>query len=201
MTSTWVTSSPTSPELVVGIDPSLRHTGLVLERRGRAPIYHEIKTGSAPVVGALGTLREGFRIWLAKHEVPTRGALWAIERQMAQAEGNGWLMMLAQTAVCEVIADVARPPVLMVAPYPNQLKAYISRVHGVKVGTKTQIRQGHRRLLRLQFSDAKLVSSHKAEAWFLAQMARDVVEGRWSYEQSTTKPLLFPWPILRGGSA
>ena len=198
-----MTFLPTEPELVVGIDPSLRHTGLALDRKGQPPVYHEIKTGAATVPEAIGILREEFAAWL--HEVvgPTADVVWALEQQMAQADINGWLMMLTQCAVCEVIHGSTVRPVQMVAPYPNQLKAYIKRMHGVSTGSKTEIRYGHQRIIRdlVQSEKVPLVSSHKAEAWFLTQLARDVLDGQWSYKQSPLKVRVFPWPILRGVKA
>lgn len=196
----WVTSSTT--DLVIGIDPSLRHTGLCLDRGTEPPVYHEIKTGRAPVVEAMGDIRRSLASWFREQGVDREPAIWAVERQLAQGDVNGWLMMLAQVAVCEAILEEAVGAVQMVAPYPNQLKAYISRIHGVKTDSKTQIRLGQREIMRRrsQSGEAPLVSSHKAEAWFLTQMARDVLAGRWSYMQSPVKVRVFPWPIVRGGT-
>lgn len=213
----WVTSSPTEPELVVGIDPSLRHTGLALDRGpGQPPVYHEIKTGSIPVVEAVRFIRAELTEWLCglgldremeqlRHPVRPPGKariVWALEQQMAQADVNGWLMLTVQVAVCEVIQAQSVGQVQMVAPYPNQLKAYIRRAHGVNPRTKSEIRYGQRRILRerVKSGEVPLVSSHKAEAWFLTQLARDVLAGRWSYKQSPVKVKVFPWQIIRGES-
>lgn len=194
-TWTWVTSSPTEPRAVVGIDPSLRHTGLALHREGEADVYHEIKTGSLSVTESLAQIRTELVGWVAS-QIPVRelhtGIVWAIERQLPQGEVNGWLTVSSMLAVCSSIALLSEPeqPV-MIAPYPNQLKSYITRVHGVRTGSKNQIRQGHKKI-----TGGKLVSSHKAEAWFLTQMAVSVLAGEWKYEQSPTAPRLFPWPIV-----
>lgn len=198
----WVTSSPTEPELVVGIDPSLRHTGLVLDRRDQPPVYHEIKTAGVSVTEALGDIRRAFWSWLSALGLDREPVVWAMERQLAQGDVNGWLMMLTQCAVCEVIYGASVGEVQMVAPYPNQLKAYIKRMHGIATRSKTEIRYGHRKIIRarVQSADVSLVSSHKAEAWFLTQMARDVLAGRWSYQQTAVKVRVFPWPIIRGES-
>ena len=172
--------------------------------KGKPPVYHEIKTGSAAVPEALGDIRREFALWLQRMEITWRvSVVWALERQMSQADVNGWLMMLAQCAVCEVILEQGGAAVRMVAPYPNQLKSYIKRMHGVSTRSKTEIRYGQQKILRdlMQTEKVPLVSSHKAEAWFLAQLARDVLDGRWSYEQSPSKVRVFPWPIIRGATA
>jgi hypothetical protein len=152
------------------------------------------------VVDALFEIRSGLVAWLRDLGLDKVPVVWAVERQMSQADVNGWLMMLAYCAVCEVIAAETVGEILMVAPYPNQLKAYIRRRWNVGTGSKTQIRLGQRRALLERGCEpqAKLVSSHKAEAWFLAQMARDVLAGRWFYEQAAAKVRVFPWPIIRG---
>ena len=59
------------------------------------------------------------------------------------------------------------------------------------VELKNPIREKHQRLTK-----GRLLSSHKAEAWFLARMARDVLAGKWSYQQNPTTPILAPWRII-----
>lgn len=188
-----MTSSPTEP-ITIGCDPSIRHTGLCFLRGAEAPVYHEIQTGKLDVTEANRELRLQMEGFLQDYTDTAKDfeLVLGIERQMAQAAVNGWLMMVSMVAVCEAVQD-RFPEVRLVAPYPNQLKAYISGRYRVKTGTKTQIRNGHRKL-----NGGKLVSSHKAEAWFLAKMAGDVLAGNWSYNQSPTKPDVFPWPIMRG---
>ena len=191
-----MTSSETNPRAVVGIDPSLRHTGLALHREGEADVYYEIKTDNLSVLASQEVIREeladGVRGLLGRDLTGSRRVVWSIERQLPQGAVNGWLTMVAMLTVCAAIDNLSLPgQPAMVAPYPNQLKSYIKKVHGVSTGTKNLIRQGHKKI-----TGGKLVSSHKAEAWFLTRMAKDVLNGKWTYGQSPTAPRLFSWPII-----
>lgn len=155
-------------------------------------MYGELQTGTLPVLSAIQKMQAEFSSWLHQNRVHHNlGRIaWGVERQMPQGDVNGWLMMVAMLAIFQVIEEVSRDEVTMVAPYPNQLKSYIRQVHSVPIGSKQQIRRGHSKLTK-----GKLVSSHKAEAWFLARMAQDVLDGRWSFDQSATRPKLAPWKL------
>lgn len=180
------------PALSVGIDPGIRHTGIAV-LGGGDPLYVQLDTTpDVSVVEAASSVRTGVTRVLHGR---LRDAVVVVERQLPEGAVNGWLQMVAMVAVLEGILSAATleatessPRVCL--PYPNQVKAYIAEL-GVGIANKNQIRRGHRALARSE----KLLSSHLAEAWFMARMGQAVAGGR-TYRQAPTVPKLQPWPIF-----
>jgi hypothetical protein len=169
-------------------------------------VLEQIDRVEKNAVELLHKLRQDTRSWFAgqmwrcnrpkdgRWEPPVVG----FERQIT-GDVNGWLQMLVQMAIWDGLLLCFGSNLRMVAPYPPQLKKYAHEVHGLQMVTKSQIRQTYfERAGTFGYVGVHAPSSHRIEAHLLALMAKDVVGGRWSFEQKPTTPILAPWRLLTG---
>lgn len=79
---------------------------------------------------------------------------------------------------------------------PIQLHSYIQKKFGISTKTKSSIVKGFKDLIK---ADPRLrVSQHCADAYFLARLAKDVIEGNWRYNLPSKESPLVPWKIING---
>ena len=116
-----------------------------------------------------------------------------LERQLSVGGQSSSLMFSVQMSVLRALQDM-RLTDKVVMPLPTQLKSYIKKVHGVDPKSKSVIVSRMKELTGIQGR----VSSHKADAYFLARAARDVMLGRWQYKIPSKEIQLFPGEILNG---
>ena len=178
--------------IFIGIDPSQRHTGICIMRTPEDYVLSQIDTTvKDDLATSVKIIRRELRKGLfGDTEIPFDQYAFGIERMIPGAMTSP-LMFAVQTIVYDEILDFFGEYVpSFTTPYPVQLKAYMSRHHGVDIkNKKTGIIQGYKRIT----GDEARVSSHRAEAYFLARMAQDVIEGRWSFKQKPQKLRMFPW--------
>lgn len=180
---------------ILGIDPSERHTGLALLEKGRRPIFAEITTGTLCTIEAISLIRTDLsRFWTENIDVEDELCL-SVEKQLPVGGQSSALLFYVYMTVLEVAYTVGSGNFHFVSPLPNQLKAYIRDVHGIDAhGHKSSIVQGWQKKYNYQ----KRISSHRVEAWFLARLARDVLEGRWTYKLPSKEAPLVPWRTTNG---
>lgn len=178
--------------LSIGIDPSLRHTGLCLLSEGAEPLFYEIKTLAPDILSAGWELEGELKQWL-KRSVPPFRFLLGQEKMLISGWSSNTLFHVQMIVLKMVQAHcegIEYPFTCM--PLPVQLKAYMRDMHKVSIKDKTSIVRSFK-----EQTGIKGMSSHCAEAYYLARLVRDVYEGRWSYKLSKDLPII-PWEVLGG---
>lgn len=186
--------------MIVGIDPSQRHTGLCAwNPETDEKTFDQIDTGKSDLLTSLHLLRVGLRRFLWRME--PRPSLFGVERMVTGGQTSPLLFAVQMTVFEEILTHYADPGrdwpdtdsfklPQFVHPYPVQLKSYMRKVHGVDVIAKSSIVQSFR-----EEFDYGRISSHKVEAYYLARIAHDVVSGTWNFHQKSAGPKVFPWEI------
>jgi len=179
----------------IGIDPSQRHTGLcLLEEAG--PSFWEISPKHDNVLDCLDQTTDELASWLARNS--GKDTLICIERQMSKGGQMAPLMYCVQMVV---ISTIKRHRPLMdlelVLPLPIQLKSYMTKIHGLDISSKSTIVAGFREKLSWE----PRISSHKVDAYYLAQLAKDVFLGSWQYKLPSKEAKLFAGTVINGDSS
>ncbi len=183
----------------------MRHTGIALLNEGGDLLrLDQIDREEKSVLEVLPLLRVDFFNWISRTLARARTAaikkppVIGFERQLT-GDVNGWLQMMIQMAIWEALHLYFGSSLVMVAPYPRQLKKYGQEMQGLKMDTKGEIRRTYfEKKERFGYTGPRAPSSHQIEAHILALMAKDVVAGNWSFQQRPTSPILAPWRLVNG---
>lgn len=180
----------------IGIDPSLRHTGLcLLEYDGKKFKYYtsEVET-SEDILTSAKKLRAEVRLWLrGTSEVDE--VIFGMEKMPASTITSPLLFYVQMILMEEVEDRFLNKEPQMIHPLPVQLKAYLRDMWGVDLSKgKTGIVQRFKTLTGF----AKRISQHRVEAYFLAHMARHVSIGEFQLKLSERELPLTPWRMMGG---
>lgn len=178
----------------IGVDPSVRHTGIIiLDDNAKVLRTAEIQTGDMPLLDALGHIRKEFRSW-TQNNVNSEQDIFAIEKMMPTAR-SGPSLFVVQMLLLGLLEELyGQDTPKLVHPLPVQLKSYLKKVGGEVPPNKTAIVN----LYKKETGNTQRVSSHIADAYFLARMARDVVAGRYAYQLSVKELPLTSWRPISG---
>jgi hypothetical protein len=181
----------TSPPDVIGVDPSQRHTALCL-LRGAEPHFHEVKPTEDMLTAARKTRRETIQFVKEHH---AEDAAWAIEKQLSVGGSMSALQFYFQMQILEIVRhfNPDRHPALIM-PMPIQLKSYITKTQGCP-SPKGRILVDH---LKKQTELNGRISEHKAMAYYMALLGRDVLTGVWRYNRTKNEAPLHPWKTING---
>lgn len=179
----------------LGVDPSERHTGLVILDKGHQPIFHEIYTGTKTVIEAAAQIREDLNHFWVVNLGLREEVCFAIEKQLPVGGQSSALLFYIYMAVLESTLPFRNTHQChFVSPLPGQLKSYIKKMYRIETTSKTTIVNGWKAMFKYR----ERISSHRVEAWFLARLARDVLEGNWRYNLPSREAPLVPWVNLNG---
>lgn len=175
--------------MIIGIDPSQRHTGVcILGEDLKISKAYDIKTGDLSILDSVNHLRLGLRDLFKEH--PT--ATYSVEKMMPSAR-SGALLFYVQMALLEELV-LSNPAPKLVHPLPIQLKSFMIKKFGFDPGTKTAIVEAAKK----HTGYVGRMSSHMADAYFLARMADAVINHRYSYPLSKVELQLFTWKVING---
>jgi hypothetical protein len=182
--------------ILLGIDPSQRHTGLCLLTE-TGPLFHEIKPTEADVLSSAARLRQGLTLFLEQHAQPPI-TTYVVEKQLSVGARSSALLFHMQMTVLDVIADHVQrgdpSTPTFILPLPIQLQSYIRKRHGFGGTTATQLVRHFKRVA----NHPGLISQHCVDAYYLTQLGKDVLEGTWSYPLPSREVPLIPWPTTNG---
>jgi len=170
----------------LGIDPSQRHTGLcLLDEDASRAVFRELKTKDSDLYTACQQLRSDFQAtliqWVGLGEV-----IVGFERQISRASP---FLFHVQMELLEVLAEYLKwQKSGIILPMPSQLRAYMRDAHKVNITNKSSTVNSFKK----QVNYKTRISSHCAEAYYLARMAKDVYEGVWQFKRSRERPII-PW--------
>lgn len=192
--------------LLIGIDPSQRHTGICVIVDGGEPIFHEIAPSleECPVLlDSLLYLRRETRNFLATYFDRSQSSTTEVLLGMEKQVGGGNMSMTLFSAQMTIwgVFQAFLPPnsILLVNPLPIQLKSYMRKRFGVDLENKSAIVESFKKQYGTSHNvDLKRISSHKVEAWYLTQMAKEVKNGTWAYTPPSKEKPLVTWKTLYG---
>jgi Holliday junction resolvasome RuvABC endonuclease subunit len=176
--------------MIIGIDPSQRHTGIcVLSDTDPMLIAEtrEIKTEELPILDSVRKIRVEIGELFGQYP----DAVYSMEKMMPTATA-GALLFYVQMAILEELES--RTSKKLIHPLPVQLRSYVRRVTGILPQNKTQTVE----LAKRASGYTKRMSSHIADAYFLARMGKAVVDGMYEYKLSRGELPLLSWEVLGG---
>lgn len=176
--------------MIIGIDPSQRHTGLCLLTKA-GPVFHEIKTEDADVLTSAAILRKGLREFISGNNAAT--AAFALEKQLSVGGQSSSLQFHFQMMVLEVIKQASSNPTLIM-PMPIQLQSYVRKQHGCTNPKGRTLVQHFQRTT----GHNRRISEHCVDAFYLAKLGQDVLAGVWRYKLPEREAPLIPWRIRNG---
>jgi len=177
----------------VGIDPAQRHTGLCILQPDTAPLFYEVKT-TEDVLTSSQKIRGELQVWLWER-VAMDEATFAVEKQLSKGGHTSALLFFIQMTVLEVVQGFFRerePRVVM--PLPIQLTSFMKKRYGVPIGSAAEA-VGH---FKDTYKYSGRISQHCVDAFYLAQMAREVEAGEYGYPLPSKEAPLVPWRTLNG---
>jgi len=178
----------------IGIDPSLRHTGLCFFLDGVEPQFYEIKTGH-DVLSSVAIIRELFGSFLKAHvihPVKEEYPIFAMEKQLSVGGHSSSLMFHIQMIILEEIFKRYSMPCL-VFPLPVQLTSWM-RKHGIDTTSAGSIVKHFKRTE----NHPKRISQHCVDAYYLTRLAAEVLKGEFYYKLPSKEMALIPWKIRNG---
>lgn len=174
---------------MIGIDPSLRHTGLCF-LQGAEAIFYEIKTEGLDVLSATRKIKKEFLLFWAEEAALSDVC---IEKQLSVGGQSSALMFYVQMAILEVIAENG-PTRAVLMPMPIQLQSYVKKRHACP--------SPEGRALVKHFQETcnhpKRISQHCVDAYYLARLGQDVLAGVWRYNLPSNEQPLTPWKTVNG---
>lgn len=178
----------------LGIDPSLRHTGLaVTDVNGKPLSFHEIKTGDLPWLESIQKLRKEFREYLTKF--PKGSVIYSPEKQLSVGAGSSSLLFAVQIVILEEIAlREDNKPLGFTFPLPIQIQSYAKKVMLLPIKPNSATVS----TAKVKYGLKGRISIHKIDALIAAKLSRDVYNGEWSYNAPSREPQITPWEINYG---
>lgn len=175
--------------MILGIDPSLRHTGVTLLSGDSLVVFTgEVKTTDAAILTSTRALRRDLQKVFSEVKKLAPGGLDFSMEQMMPTASSGALLFHVQMLILESIEDTFGR-VMIHHPLPVQLKSYIKKVSKGPIESKTDIVNSFRELSGVQGR----VSSHIADAYFLARLGQDVSRGRFAFKPPSKGYKLMDW--------
>jgi len=177
----------------VGIDPAQRHTGLCLLQPGVKPQFYEIKT-TRDLLSSVQHIRGSLQDWLGGRVDPDE-TVFGVEKQLSKGGHMSALLFFVQMTVLEVIQEffeTKEPRIVM--PLPIQLMSYMKKRHMVPISSAADI-VGH---FKDTYDHKERISQHCVDAFYLAQMAKEVYAGQYSYPLPSKEQPLVPWRTING---
>lgn len=182
---------------VIGIDPSQRHTGLADVCPGSHPAFHEIKPTGDMLSSARQIVAE-LEEFLEQNAHPS--TLYAIEKQLSVGGQSSSLMFYMQMTVLDTIGrfvvEKFQVKPVFVMPLPIQLKSYMKKAHGFNIAKPSTIVASFKKKYDGAEWAQGRISQHKVDAFMVALLAMDVMEGDWSYPLPSKEAALIPWEIV-----
>lgn len=172
--------------LLLGIDPSKRHTGLCLIKAstGQA-MFRELKTKDVDIFTACQQLKRDFQFtlleWIGLDDFTV-----GFERQISSLSAHQFYVQMQLFSVLHEWWGRHTPRIIL--PLPSQFRSYMRKVHAVDITRKSTTVASFRK----QLNYTKRISSHCVEAYYLARMANDCYEGKWWFKTSKELPIT-PW--------
>jgi len=164
---------------------------LCLIQDGCKPIFRQIST-TEDVLMAVKNLRLGLTHYLQEWQAQGGNTVFSVEKQLSVGAYMSSLLFYVQMIILEVILDVSQSSPIVVMPLPIQLLSYMKRVYGAPTKPTREIVNHWK-----QFNEwEKRISQHEVDAWYLAKLARDVINKRWSYKLPSKEMKLVPWETL-----
>lgn len=180
--------------MILGIDPGLRHTGLCLLDDGHDPVFTELQPYPRDVLAAVVDLKLHLKATFL--QLPHNTVI-AMEKQLSVGGQSSSLLFYVQMAIAETIWEwAAHGSILykMVMPLPVQLNSYMKKVHGVSTENATAVVRSFKKATGY----GGRISVHCVDAYYLAKMGQDVVNGKWSFPLPSKEMPLFPWSVTHG---
>ena len=181
----------------IGIDPSQRHTGIAILENGSRPAFYEIK-GKGDILSCALQIRQELTDILSTEA--NEGTLYCVEKQLSVGGHSSSLQFYIQMIVLETIGQFVfekyeLDPVF-VMPLPVQLKSFMQKAHDMRTKTKTEIVESWKEKYQ-EFDWAQgRISSHKVDAFCLANMGLEIMDLNWEYKLPTKEAPLIPWEII-----
>jgi len=185
--------------IYLGIDPSKRHIGLALSKdEVSPPLLKEISPTERDLLNAVRTLRIELFAFLRENMSETDDLVVGIEKQGMGGE-SALTMFVSQMACFEVLSKVTKGKVTIVWPLPIQGKSYMKKKHGVDTDSKSSTVRSWAATFG-QLYPKKRYSNHCVEAFYFMKMAKDVVEGRFSYRPPSQEDptVIIPFKVEYG---
>lgn len=178
--------------IVIGVDPGLRHTGLCLLEEGAEPFFRELKPKATNLLDCTHELENGLR-GLVPY-VKGHSEVWiGMERQLAVGGESSALMYLIQYVLVKGLRGIVLDA-KWVLPLPVQLHSYLKKRHNLPdTKGRTIVKQ-----CQTLINNTARLSSHCADAFYLALLARDVRKGTWQYNLPSKDLPIFPHRIENG---
>lgn len=174
--------------MFIGIDPSQRHTGVcVLSPDLKIAEAYDIAVPELPVLESGVVIRKAVGELFDKYP----DATYTMEKMMPAAR-NGALLYYVQMLILEELA--ARTSKRLAHPLPVQLKSFIRDTTGKMPVNKTDIVNSAKSASGYQ----RRMSSHMADAYFLARLGEMVSKGLYRYTLSKVELPLFSWGVIGG---
>jgi hypothetical protein len=188
--------------MILGVDPSQRNTGLCLLPANGSPEFLEIKTDTKEET--LDVLSSGRMVHddVLKFMAASSEQIVAIgmEKQLSIGGHMSALQFFMQMKVLEAIQEYGKlfdPPgtrPAFVFPLPVQVKSYYVKRFGGKAKEATLLSRDYVKSLL----GRKRISKHLCDAYFLAVIAGQVLNKRWSYKLPGKEARLIPWEVENG---
>lgn len=174
--------------MFIGIDPSQRNTGIcVLGEDHHVADRYDITTGTMSILDSAALLRLKIGVLFKKYPDATYG----IEKMMPSARCGALLFYMQMVILEEFQAHTSRRLVHLL---PVQLKSYMQKRYAFIPKDKTSIVNKAKELSGV----TGRMSSHQADAYFLARACEEVIAGRYEYALSKVELKLFSWSVLNG---
>ncbi len=198
----------------IGVDPSLRHTGLCLIRGAEDPVFSQIDTKKLDLTSSIQQIQMDLTFFLDEElGYPTKEQqiYWCIEKQIPVGASMSSMMYTIQAVILSTIYDWYRNnwpkkyldagiegrDLKFIMPAPSQLRKYLRDVHEAPVKKAKDTKA----FFIEQTGYKGVISEHKIDAYYMAKLGQDVIAGNFSYPMNVgkkkTTPLL-PWAILNG---
>lgn len=177
--------------MILGIDPSQRHTGLCLLRE-TGPTFHEIQTEGLDVLSSAKKVKQELHDWLYQNCDPEHIEAFAPEKQLSVGGQSSSLMFFMQMAILEEIGNIRQNPCLIM-PLPIQLQSYVKKKYHAPVSGRDYVD-----FFKKSTGYRGRISIHCVDAYYLAKLAQDVLGGSWRYKKPSKEADLTPWEITNG---
>jgi len=167
-------------------------------RGGKVEGFNEIQPKEPDLLSSFsnieGHLHDLFWDWRVNEDEPP---LFGVEKQLSIGGHTSSLMFAVQMLVLRVI-KTNFPDVFIAHPLPVQLKSYIKKRSTI-TGKATASEIVRAALATDDFSNfTGRISQHVADAYFLAKLAEEALEGTFVYNLSRKEIPIHPWKLIGG---
>lgn len=177
--------------LHVGIDPGKRHVGLCLLSPEAGPSFYEVRTGDLDLTSAIRMIRKETAEFLER--TGTQELTVTLERQLSVGAQSSALMFAVQTHILELV-DERKNLVNLAMPLPVQLISYLKKRHELDTTSASSIVKGYQE----QTKTKTRISQHQVDAYYLAHLGKEVLEGTWGYRLPQKEAPLTARRIMHG---